>query len=376
MVKKTLFFLLIISFLLTTTSCWDNLEIEHQAFIIGMAIDKAENSDEIMVTFQIAQPQAFVTESQVAEPFWNITETARDITTARNNLVRSINWIPTFEHCQVVLIGEDMAREGLDQQLDFALRTHEIRRKLQIGVVQGKAKDILEMKFKSGLIPSFVVSEMMYENSSHSYGVTDFMDISKLHTAFVEGYDFMLCRIVPMEGKLDMSGGAVFKNFKLVGWFSGEELTGARFLRGDAASGFLVVDLPSKLGDRVMLRVFEAKTNLKPEIRDGKLYAVLDIRLEGDITEIINSKSELSDSEFIKQCKVLFVKYVENNVLNTFKKAQHEFASDPFRLKEKLMSYYPEFWSANQDSWDEIYQAAELEINAEVRIRRLGEIKR
>ena len=376
MARRMLLFLLLIPLmLLSTTSCWDRLEIEDQAFIIGVAVDQAEDPDKITVTFKIAQPQAFIAESQVAEPFFNIKETAEDVTAARNQLARGINWIPTMEHCQVILVGEELAREGLKKHMDFALRTHEVRRRLQIGVVQGKAGDILDMKFKSDLVPSFVISEMMNQNSQYTFSLTDYMSIGSLHVASVENYDFILSRIIPIGEKLDMSGGAVFRNFHLSGWLSGEELIGARFLRGDVSSGYLTVDLPPDLGDKVMLRVFESQSELRPEIRDDKLYAILDLRLEGDINEIVNPRAKLTDSEFISQCRALFENYVKTIITNTFHKVQREYESDPFRLKEKLESYYPEFWKENADNWDEIYQSAELEIEGEVRIRRIGEIK-
>jgi Ger(x)C family germination protein len=352
------------------------LEIEDQAFIIGIGLDAVEGSDEMTVTFQIAQPKAFTAESQAEEPFWNIIEKAKDLTQARDHLLRSNSWVPTMEHCQVILIGEDLARKGLKDFLDFIVRTHEIRRRLKIGVVQGKARDILDMKFKSGLIPSFVLSDMMSQNTRYTYEITDYMTLGVIHTADVEGYDFILSRINEMEKELDMSGGAVFRDFKLVGWISGEEMIGARFLRGDVSAGFLTAALPPDLGEKVVLRIFEAKSSLKPEIRDGKLWAVMDFHVEGDIDEIVSTTEKLNDAEFILKCRELFTEYLVKNATKTFQKVQREYDSDPFRLKEKVKSYYPEFWKQNKGAWDEIYQSAELEVKGQVRIRRLGEIKR
>jgi hypothetical protein len=98
------------------------LEIEDQAFIIGIGLDAVEGSDEMTVTFQIAQPKAFTAESQAEEPFWNIIEKAKDLTQARDHLLRSNSCVPTMEHCQVILIGEDLARKGLKDFLDFIVQ--------------------------------------------------------------------------------------------------------------------------------------------------------------------------------------------------------------------------------------------------------------
>ncbi len=374
MVKKALSFLLIIFLLFTLTSCWDQLEIEDQAFIIGLGLDKSEDSDNILVTFQIAQPQAFVAGAQESEPYWNIVEEAKDISEAREQLLRKSNWIPTMEHCQVILVGEGLARDGLKGYFDYIMRTHEIRRRLSVAVVQGKAQDVLDIKFNSGLIPSFVVSEMLKQNSQYSLEITDYMTLGQLHMSDVESYDFILSRVIPMKDKLDMSGGAVFSKSKMVGWFSGVELTGARFLRGDVSAGSLLVDLPSDIGERAMLRIFEAKSYLKPEIRDGRLYAVLEAVIEGDIDEIVNATGALDETALIQRCTEVFESHLISLTTRAFKKAQLELASDPFRLKEKVKSYYTDFWRKNKDNWDEIYEAAVLEPDVRVFIRRVGEI--
>ena len=375
MARKTGILLLAMTLLFISSSCWDQRPIEDQAFIIGLALDKGDDPDMIKVTFQIAQPQAFVTEAKSEESFWNISEEAEDITAAQNQLIRIMNLTPTLEHCQIILIGEELAREGLHDYLDFLLRTHEIRRAVRIGVVQGKAKDILDMKYKTDLMPSFVISEMMDQNSRFTFELSDFMNIGKLHTAFTGAYDFALVRIVPLEEKLDMSGGGIFKNEKLVGWLSNEEMMGLRFLRGDVGSGYLTVDLTEDLGKRAMLRIYESQSILEPEIRDNRLVLRLKIRAEGDITEIVYQKGRLSESEFLPRIENLFREDIEKKIRSTFTKLQQEYESDVFQLKEKLQSYYPEYWQQNAEGWDEIYRSARLEIEANVLVRRIGEIR-
>ncbi len=373
--KLVLFLFLIPSLLLTTTSCWDRIEIEDQAIIIGMAMDLAEDQKKIVVTFQIAQPRAYVAESQSSEEgYYNVTKTAEDLAGARNKLSRSTNMIPTLEQCQVVLVGDKLAKKGLSGYMDFLLRTHEARRQLQIGVVQGLARHMLEIKFKSDLAPSFVISEMMSRDSQYNFRMTDFMSLEKLHTAFVEKNDFILPQIKQTENGLYMAGGAVFKGFELVGWFSGEEMMGARFMRGDASSGYLTVDMPSSMGKKIMLRVYETKSDFHPEIRDDKLVAVLNLRLEGDIDEIVHPNGNWTGKKLIDQCSTQIEKYVRVIVNDAFHKSQRVYDSEPFRLKEKLKCYYPAFWKANSANWDEIYQAAELKANIDVNIRRVGEI--
>ena len=374
MAKKTMLLILVLALMFTSSSCWDQKPIENQAFIIGLALDKGKQPDKIMVTFQIAQPKAFIAESPADESFWNITEEADDISTAQSQLANIMNWIPSFMHCQVILIGEDLAREGLHKYHDFILRTHEVRRRLKVAVVQGKAKDILDMDFKSALLPAFVVAEMMSQNIKYSYDLTDYMDVAEIHRADSEGFDFVLGRIIPMDNKIEMSGSGVFKNLKLVGWLSGEETMGVRFLQGNVGSGYLTVDLPEEFGDRAVLRVYEAHSRLEPELKGNKLYVRLKVRLEGDIQEIVNEKGKMNETVFLSTAQRLFEADLKEKIEHAFRKAQQEYESEPFGIKDKVKSYYPKYWKQHKDQWEELYRSAKLEIEAKVLIRRIGEV--
>ena len=123
------------------------VEIERYAFVLGIALDKADNGDEIEVTFQIAKPRAFNNNGGAEEFYWNITEKEKDITEAQKMLTKSINQIPTLEHCQVILLGESIVKEGLGENLDYLLRTHEVRRRVLLAVVQGERKRYLIWSF-------------------------------------------------------------------------------------------------------------------------------------------------------------------------------------------------------------------------------------
>ena len=95
MSRKILLIVMLFLTMFITSACWDQKETEDQAFVIGLALDKEATTDKIIVTFQIALPQAFVAEAQSDEPFWNVSEEADNITTAEYQLTKIINQVPT-----------------------------------------------------------------------------------------------------------------------------------------------------------------------------------------------------------------------------------------------------------------------------------------
>lgn len=375
MLKKISLICLSMLLIFPSTSCWDHREIEDKAFIIGLALDKVGDGDEIEATFQIAEPRAFTPTGQSDEPFWNVSEVAIDLTRAQIQLAKRMNQVPSLEHCQVILIGEEFAKTQQNENMDFLLRTHDIRRNIHVGVVQGKAKDIFDLDFKGSLIPAFVIAEMMNENHNYSLEITNYMDVGSLHMAETNNFDYILPKLVIDEDKLDMSGGGIFKDMHLIGWLDGVDLMGVRLLRGDVGAGFLAVELPEELGKRAMMEVFETSSSMEPEIKNDRLIAKLDLRIEGDMTEIVREKEEINETEFLRKLEELYEQDVKNKIEKSFHKMQQEFNSDPYQLKEKLMSYYPKFWKENKETWDEVYRSATLELDVKVLIRRIGEIK-
>lgn len=374
MLKRFVILPLILALTLPLLGCWDYMEINRRAFILGVALDKADEKNEVMVTFQIALPEAFAREGGDGAAFWNITEVANDVAGARNKLKRSINWIPTFEHCQILLIGEELAKEDFKRHMDFFFRAYDVRRRLEIGVVQGKAKDVLEMEFKSDQVPAFFVSQLIQQNAEYAYEVSDYNYIGRLHEQYVDGMDTMISRIIPNTDKIHVTGGGVFRDFKLAGWFSGEEMMSARLLRGDAVSGIVSVDVPDDLGRRVMLRVFDLQTSFIPEFRNDQLIGVSKIRMEGDIESLAITGIPIGNAETIRQLERSIEQYLETVIQQTFQKAQREFQADPFRFGDRVMNYHAKFWREHADQWDDIYQTVELDVNTDVRIRRVGAV--
>ena len=63
-VKRFMMVVLIMGIMLTQIGCWDRIDIEKNAFILGLGLDLPEkadqNDDMVMVTYQIALPAAML----------------------------------------------------------------------------------------------------------------------------------------------------------------------------------------------------------------------------------------------------------------------------------------------------------------------------
>ncbi|MCL6515360.1 Ger(x)C family spore germination protein [Alicyclobacillus sp.] len=130
-----------------TSGCYDRQELEQQAFVTTLGIDKAPDGL-IDCTFRIALPEnpasgggkggdtPLAGTGPVTFRAHNIVEA---LTIANSSVERTIS----LTHLGQVIFGEDLAREGLSDELQAMTRFREFRPSLYLGVARGKAHDII-----------------------------------------------------------------------------------------------------------------------------------------------------------------------------------------------------------------------------------------
>lgn len=376
--RKLLLLVSILTGLLFLTSCWDSIEIERSAFILGIGLDK--EGDQILVTYQIAQPDAYGSEgSGDVEGFININITAEDISEANIKLLNQIDLSPNFEHCQVLLLGEELAKFGLKENLDFFIRDTKVRKRMLVAVVQGKAKEVLDVKVKTAKSPSLYISAIINETSRMSFAITSFVDVGHIFDNLVRNSDLVLPKIIPSKERIVIEGGAAFKalpegGMRMVDWLSVAEIEGIKFLSESAMSGRLLAKLSEEMGGNIDLLVFNVSSSLVPEFRDGVLIAKSKVNLEGDITRMEGPLHLLKNPEEIRALEKALEEYISRRIDEVFTKVRDEFGVEIFEFDRKVSSYYPNYWEANKDNWREIFKTVKLETDVDVKIRRVGEV--
>jgi len=375
MMRKILIFPMLAAVLLLS-SCWDLVEIEDQAFILGIGIDKAEKPDTIKVTFQIALTQAFGGESPSdAEAVWNVEVMAEDMRGAQAELLKTVNLFPTLEHCQILLFGEAYAHQGLKENLDYFFRNPRARLRTTVAVVQGEASKALEIMPKTNKSSARYLRDIIVTNGKDNFEINQYNDIAEIEHNVFRGSPITLPRIIPGNDKVIVTGAGAFnEEYKLIGWYSGEEAEGISWIRGDFQRGSISIHTPDTLGSAAVLYVFNATSSLKPEFRNDRLIAKTNVHIEGDIIEF----KKRVDSLTLKDINVLekhFEKEIGKKIRHGFLKARDEFKQDHLEFDHKVMNYFPKYWEKHQDEWREIFQTVELDLKVDVKIRRMGDIR-
>ncbi|MDD3074550.1 MAG: Ger(x)C family spore germination protein, partial [Eubacteriales bacterium] len=142
---KTVAVLLLIIMLLPLSGCWDSVELDQLALVLLIGIDTDPMGDGFEVTVHVLNVAAGGTGGGGGSK--NISQTltlsarGQTLSDATRNLRGRVQGRFSFHHVRVVLIGEDLARKGIQPVLDFLFRAPEIRLTSYLLVCQGTARE-------------------------------------------------------------------------------------------------------------------------------------------------------------------------------------------------------------------------------------------
>lgn len=172
---------------LLLTGCWDQVEIEDRALVLGLSIDDASPEEMateeqvthldntklpgrgISVTAQIAVPgrvplgpgSGSSSDGAKASPVWVVTVAGHTLDDAMNNLQQQIADPRYLVHLRVIVISESIARGRMDELHDYLRRNPEIRRRTWMLVSEGRASRFMDVDPPLQRVPTLYILSMM-----------------------------------------------------------------------------------------------------------------------------------------------------------------------------------------------------------------------
>ncbi len=426
MVKKTIICILIV-FLFFSIGCWNRKEPEDLALVIAVGFDIQENGD-LEVIVRVADPQAQVggegggggnNEKNVLV----FSATGRTAFEAAKNLASNVSREINFTHIGTILISEELARGGIHHILDFMDRERQFRLLSRPLIVDGDVRELMEIDFPLEEIGGRVVRQQL-ETVGEQRATARVMTIRELYIVLTQpGWDLFLPRAMILlkeeeaeeereaaeaeeeedeaEGAeaeeeagevlenepLHISGMAVFKRDKMVGWANQKETRGFNWATNDINRVIYVlkssvddsrptIDILPTEEDLITVEIFQGSTNRKARVDGKKVVITLHVKADGRIQETTEDADWLaSESEFTKSLNRRLAQAIRNDIEAALDKMQKELKVDTFGFGNLLYKTLPQEWKRLEDHWDEIYPEVEVEIFVDATVRRTGLIK-
>ncbi|MDW7673844.1 MAG: Ger(x)C family spore germination protein [Bacillota bacterium] len=426
--RKILGVLLII-FLIFSSGCWNRVELNDRSIVLGAAIDKAIEEDKIMITAEIANPPQLIspvvgggggddpTSWVISSTGWSTFDAVRNFTQMTTN---KLFW----SHNQVLVIGEELAREGIAPVLDFFVRDHELRRVAWVVIAKGATgKEIISVQHIKGGATGMMIDELVGTSESNSFAVQ--MDFTEFLSGLLNGSRGAIAGrielvdagepegVIEPEGggnsgsqqvitgqggsgggnqqepeTLDLkqnlvegellryTGGAVFKGDKLVGWLNRSEARGFNWVDGRVRTGIIVASSPEAEKPNVSIEVSQVNSNVTAEFEGNKPKVSIEVSIDGNLGGHMGNRPLSQDEGLMSHLEARTAEVVRSEIEAAITIAQ-ELETDFFNFGSIFNRQHHQKWQQLKEDWQETYfPNLVVDIVVEMNIRRTGLINR
>lgn len=362
---------------------------------MATGIDRAQKNDLLEVTVQVAKPMALQqgTQGGPSNPsvrsFWLVSSTGRTVFEAVRNFLKRSPWRLYWPHNRLIVFGEEAAREGIGAYIDFFVREPETRVISYIMVVKGaRASDFMEAEFETEPLPSeglfsLVKAESRWLSTSVEVEFNDF-----LLALEEEGIEPVAMRAEIIErkkgsivGKIErqevlrsprVTGAAVFKGDRLVGWLNKSETRGFLWIKGKAKGGIIVIEHPEKQHASVGIEMSRARSQVSPRLADGKIVMEIKIDAEGLLGDTQAFVDPATEARLISSMERRMAALIRNEITLALGRAQKDLGSDIFGFGAAVHRSFPHLWRDLKNRWDQVFPLLAVEIRVNAKIRRSG----
>lgn len=379
--KYFFFLFILLGVTLHVAGCWDQIELDKRAVIMALGIDKAEEAGKITLTFQAIIP------SRLADPLGHsekapavrvISTSGMTILEATNNFQKQTNAIPYFLKNRLLIIGEDLAREGVQPVIDYFVRNMQSHPRAWVLIAKGKAAKIVKWKSEVNQIPANYITDLLY--CSTRQAVTAFatddihrfiLALSSRSTSPATSGIEIVQEQTNEPPEIRVFGTAVFKGDKLAGWMGLQETQGLLWITNQSTQGILETGYPDPQKRNLVQQVTRSKSQIKPKLNHGKIEIEITVKEEGSIGEQDGSL-KLTEPGMIGILEKRKAAEMRGDIERCLQKCQMEFHSDIFGFGEEIQRKFPKEWARLEPEWDREFSFLKIEINTKARINGTG----
>lgn len=400
----TLAVLLIVPLL---SGCWDRLELDDRAIVLGVSIDDVDDEEALEEEAEVTHVRGSIPAPkkgmvrvgvQIALPgriplgpgeggggggggesndtIWVLDVVGHSIDDAFMNLQQQVSSRLFFGHLRIIVVSEKIARKGLGNVNDYFRRNPAVRRMAWMMVSKGRAREMLTASPKLERIPTLYLMSTLDNGIRLGKFPKDYIGQYWSNSSKLGQEGFLPYIDIKKEQNVEVSGVAFFKGEQMVGVTKALEIAGYLGLRGVNPAGyraFIILD-EDDLSTAVMTNVTHRDANWNLQIKNGVPHFTIKVELEVDLDEKYTSRSNvisLSEIRRIEQKQEeASVKFYENFL----RKTQNQ-QSDYLGFGEFVRAKNPKFWKEHihmKEDWQRMYKDVTFDIQVDVRLRRIG----
>ncbi len=392
--NKTAAIIIIITLVLSLSGCWNRRDPENLALVLATAFDRDRETGMYHITTQIANPLAMGGQdagqggSGDKKPFWTLTAGGQLSYQAMRNLTKGISREFFWAHNRIFVLSEELARNGIYPVMDMVERERQLRTSGYVVLADGDVRKLMEAEFPleetgaRGLDRQ--ITTFRYERSPFPV-----KSMNELYSILAQpGREMFIGRVKVSEDTQQdqpgqgtsataspppaiIGGGAVFKGDKMVGWADEQQTIGWAYATGRVFRSALYIKDPVDDTTPLGIGVYNLKSEMHPVSENGRLSIKVDIKAFGILLDIPVYRDLEVDSSYIKSLEQRSAQAIRDAVHSTIALSR-ELDSDIIGVGNLIYRKLPGLWTQIEDRWYEVFRDIEIDVQAEMNLRRTG----
>lgn len=383
--KKFLIFLIFLSLFLT--GCWDRRELNELAITLAFGIDKVE--DEYQITAQVVVPSEVSMKASTGRSSVTLFKArGKTVYEAIRKITKESPRKVYPGHLRMLVIGEELAKEGIGESLELLARDWELRSDFYVAIAKdATAEELLNVTTTIESIPANKMFNTL-RSSENSWAGTNGITLDELIEDLIsEGKEAVLTGVMVI-GDQELGSSkqnvesitpaarivydelAVFKKDKLVGWLTEIESRGYNAITNQLKTTVSSISCPET--GKATIEIIDFKSEIKGKVKNGSPEVDIQSHVNANVgaveCPIDLTKLETFDNlekTFEKEVKVTFEESIE-----TLK----EFEVDIFGFGEAIHRSNPKEWEKMKETWGDEFPHVKVNITIDAKLRRSGTI--
>ncbi len=363
--KKLILIITTLIISVTLTGCGGYEELNNLSIVTAVAFDKTDDGYEL--SFLIANSPKAQTSSKEGEAKTTVyTGKGKTIAEASKDIEQIVPKQVYLGHINVVVISEDIAKDGFLKIADWLLRNPQTRKKFYLLQAKDeKAKNILKIVSPLESFPSQSIATLIESNSETKSIATSITYSNFISQILEKGYDPVLPSITingsvkegsneknlettEPESYLVLGPLAIYKGDKLKGFSTEEESWAINVLKGDSKEINYNVKYQN---ENISIETSSLKSTIK--IIDEKNIEIT-ISGVGDIYNI-NNKIDIQDYKEINKIEKAWSSSLKKDLTKVIKKVQSKWQADIFGFGNLIYKNDPNTWEKLEKNWNSKY---------------------
>lgn len=376
--------LITLSFIFICCGCYNYKELNDLAITSAIGIDKSDNG--YKVTAQVVNTQKEGTDNNSSsDPKIIIYEhTSKTVQEAVRYMVLESPKRLYPNHMQVIIISEDVAKDGILGSLDLFFRDSELQKNFYVLISKDvSANQILKTLTPADSIVSSNIKKSLESDSSY-LGITELVTYDELINTYLNPNKEISLPSVTLKGKMKgsdkidnieqsdsstkvvLSQMAIFKDDKMIGYLDDKQSIALSFIKGKINNTIIKYKCN---GGYVVVETTNSKSSINVDNKGN-----FRIKISGDaaINEVscdINLENDNSISKINKQVN----KEIKKNVNNTIKYVKNNYNSDIFNFLDILYkNQYSLYKKISNDWYKDKFKDSKIDIDVDIKVIEKG----